>query len=57
MRRANSCSRSSKRKRNETLMEVPSIGMRLCVGDRAVPTEKKQAFDNEGEIVDLDVVL
>ena len=38
-------------------MEVPSVSMRLCVGDRAVPTEQKQALDDEGNIVDLDFVL
>ena len=41
MRRANSCSRSSKRKRSDALLDVPSVGMRLCVGDRAIPTERK----------------
>ena len=57
MRRANSSSRHSKRTRTEVCMEVPSVSMRLCVGDRAVPTEQKQALDDEGKIVNLEFVL
>ena len=38
-------------------MEAPSIGMRLCVGDRAIPTETKTPYDNEGRDVKTDFVL
>ena len=38
-------------------MEMPSVRMRLCVGDRAIPTENKEAYDNEGNLVSLDFVL
>ena len=57
MGEAKGAPRSSKRKRAEACMEIPSVGMRLCVGDRAIPTEKKEVVDNEGHIVDLDFVL
>ena len=49
--------RSSKRRRAETCMDMPSVGMRLCVGDRAVPTENKSAVDSDGNLVNLDFVL
>ena len=54
MPRANSCSRTSKRRRSDA---VPSVGMRLCVGDRAIPTETKIPYDDEGNDVRSDFVL
>ena len=38
-------------------MDVPSVGMRLCVGDRAIPTETKTPYDDEGSDVTSDFVL
>ena len=38
-------------------MEMPLVRMRLCVGDRAVPTENKRVLDEEGNLVNLDLVL
>ena len=39
--------RTSKRARIQASLEMPTIGMRLCVGDRAVPL-KSLAFTDAG---------
>ena len=46
----------SKRARREASKAMPPIGMRFCVGDRAVPLEAKEVMDSEGQMVTLDFV-
>ena len=56
-RAAKGASRTSKRKRDEACLEVPSVGMRLCVNDRAVPMERKDVLNTDGSSATLDFVL
>ena len=46
----------SKRARREASKAMPPIGMRFCVGDRAVPLEAKEVMNSEGQMVTLDFV-
>jgi len=48
--------RTTKRARREASRAMPPIGMRFCVGDRAVPLEEKEVMDSEGQVVTLDFV-
>ena len=48
--------RTTKRARRESRKLMPPIGMRLCVGDRAVPLQEQEVMDSGGDLVKLKFV-